>query len=107
MQIRRMLLSALLLAGLSSGASAQSATADLPINRGGVGIGRHGTGFDGTYGDPDLFPASPATLARLGYAPPYRMPGTEYGTPGSVGYGYTPAPQGPAMQYEFVPRSAR
>lgn len=90
----------LLVAGVASGASAQSLTASLPGMMGGTGITPHGTGFDGTMGDPDLFPGPSATVTPAGgLGPVYGAPGT----PARGGF----APSTPAMQYNFVNPYAR
>ena len=83
----------LLVTGMATAASAQSLTASLPGMMGGTGITPNGTGFDGTMGDPDLFPGPAAATPAGTLAPVYGAPGT------AAGRGYAPTP--PAMQYNF------
>ncbi|MBV9858830.1 MAG: hypothetical protein JO038_01815 [Alphaproteobacteria bacterium] len=60
------------------------------LSRSGTGIGRHGTGFDGTLGDPDLFPAHPAPGAAPSRLTPYGTgnpaSAPQYTAPGFGGY---------------------
>lgn len=90
-------------------ASAQGlATADLPGMQGGIGINRHGTGFDGTAGDPAYYSGSSEAPESEGRYSPY---GTMAGpgrpglraVPGGIPYEVAP----PAMQYRFNPASGR
>jgi hypothetical protein len=92
--------------GAATAASAQSLTAGLP-SQGGVGITRHGTGFDGTQGDPDFYVGSSQIPESERMPPLYLGPGTRGGrgpagtAPGAPGgYGYTPS--SPPMQYYYT-----
>ena len=98
----------LLMATVAAGdASAQNVNSDWSLG-GGTGIGRHGTGFSGTMGDPDLYSGTsrPPTLRDYGPAPGYAPPGTR----GGPGYmpaapGYAP-PSGAPLEY-YTPPSRR
>ena len=98
--------------GAATAASAQSLTAGLP-STGGVGISRHGTGFDGTQGDPDFYVGSSDIPESERMPPGYRGPGTRGVGPGGTapggypgGYGYTP-PSPPMQYYYSVPAPTR
>ena len=81
----------LVVAGMGS-ASAQSSLSAGLTSMGGVGIGRHGTGFSGTMGDPDYYVVGSALPESEGHYP------GPYGTMGAAG-AYRTAPPPPAMQY--------
>ncbi|MBV8889260.1 MAG: hypothetical protein JO267_04810 [Alphaproteobacteria bacterium] len=101
-------LAATLLAGGATAALADSSTASLGGDTGGVGINPTGTGFDGTLGDPDYYAGTGSYQGRGGGPPPasvapgYRPPetpgdnGTGYGY-----YGYQPV--NPGLQYNYGP----
>ena len=72
-------------AAATPGAQAQNANSDWSRG-GGIGIGRHETGFSGTLGDPEYSGTSaPPTLRYYGPAPGRGAPGTP------AGPGYTPS----------------
>ena len=86
-------------------AAAQNALAQNPNSDwslgGGTGIGRHGTGFSGTQGDPEYTGTSrPPTLRDYGPAPGYAPGAGSLGGPG-----YAPAapsyapPSGAPLEY--------
>jgi hypothetical protein len=88
-------------AATGGGASAQNPNSDWSLG-GGVGVGRHGTGFSGTSGDPNYSGTSrPPTLRDYGPTPGYVAPGA-----GSLGGPiYAPAepsyalPSGAPLEY--------
>jgi hypothetical protein len=94
----------LVAAALPLGASAQGLNAGLGSSMGGVGISRHGTGFDGTQGDPlyqvnqapgQFIPGRPVTnhpsVSDAGAAPVILILPPEY------------APLPPPIQFQFPP----
>jgi hypothetical protein len=97
-----------LAAAMPLGASAQGLNAGLSGSSGGVGVGRHGTGFDGTMGDP---------LYQVGQAPGQFIPGypvtghASISDAGALGGpapgipGYAPPP--PPILYQYGPPPAR
>jgi hypothetical protein len=92
---------ALLAIAIAGDAFAQNPNSDWSLG-GGVGIGRHATGFSGTMGDPQYSGTSrPPTLRDYGPAPGYGAPGA-----GSLGGPiYTPSapsyapPSGAPLEY--------
>ena len=111
MRIKPAALGLVLLAAGAFGASAQtSLTASLPGMMGGVGVTPHGTGFNGTMGDPDYYIAGTELPASEGHypgpygtmGPPSRQPSiSPY--PAALPAAGTPAP----MQYQFGRQPAR
>ena len=85
------------------------ATADLPGMQGGTGIGRHGTGFSGTLGDPAYYSGSSDLPESEGRYSPYgtmNPPGAapmQRGVPGGAPYQSAP----PTMEYRYTPSSGR
>ena len=92
-----------LVLAVAQSAHAQSVNSDWSLG-GGVGIGRHATGFSGTLGDPEYSGSSmPPTLRD------YRsVPGHPRGTPVGPGYapGYLPPATGTPFEY-YTPPSRR
>jgi hypothetical protein len=92
---------ALLAIAIAGDASAQNPNSDWSLG-GGVGIGRHATGFGGTMGDPEYSGTSrPPTLRDYGPMPGYGAPGA--GSLGGPIYaprapGYAP-PSGAPLEY--------
>jgi hypothetical protein len=92
-------------AGVAETASAQSLNADLSLG-GGTGIGRHATGFNGTFGDPEVFPGPRDRAWPVsGYVPSSGLPtganAPTYLVPGMPGYGAPPAK--PPIEFYFPP----
>jgi len=91
---------------IASGASAQNPNSDWSLG-GGTGIGRHGTGFSGTLGDPDYYSGTsrPPTLRDYRSVPSYAPPGAgslgapEY-APGAPGYA---PPAGAPLEFYTPP----
>lgn len=111
MRIKPAALGLVLLAAGASGASAQtSLTASLPDMMGGVGVTPHGTGFNGTMGDPDYYLAGTDLPASEGHYPgPYGTMGPPSWQPSAVSYpAPLPAAGTPAaIQYQFGRPPAR
>jgi hypothetical protein len=106
MHIKLAVIAILITAGTSTLGLAQGLNAGLGDASGGVGIGRHGTGFSGTLGDPDYYAGtSTPPVSAPGYAPGYPVPGGAPGiAPGAGGFGYTPPPP---IQYYYGPPPRR
>ena len=91
---------------IASGASAQNPNSDWSLG-GGIGVGRHGTGFSGTLGDPDYYSGTsrPPTLRDYRSVPGYAPPGAgslgapEY-APGAPGYA---PPAGAPLEFYTPP----
>jgi hypothetical protein len=97
----------LMATAMAGEASAQNVNSDWSLG-GSTGIGRHGTGFSGTLGDPDLYSGSsrPPTLHDYGPGPGYGAPGTRGGPsyrPSTPGYA---PPSGAPLEY-YTPPSRR
>jgi hypothetical protein len=93
--------------GTAAKTSAQSLNADLGLG-GGTGIGRHAAGFDGSYGDPEIFPGPRDRAWPVsGYVPATGLPGPSAPTylPGTPGYGVPPANR--PIEFYFPPPPAR
>ena len=91
---------------IASGASAQNPNSDWSLG-GGTGIGRHGTGFSGTLGDPDYYSGTsrPPTLRDYRSVPSYAPPGAgSLGAPeyAPVAPGYAP-PAGAPLEFSTPP----
>ena len=91
---------------IASGASAQNPNSDWSLG-GGTGIGRHGTGFSGTLGDPDYYSGTsrPPTLRDYRSVPSYAPPGAgALGAPeyAPVAPGYAP-PAGAPLEFYTPP----
>ena len=91
---------------IASGASAQNPNSDWSLG-GGTGIGRHGTGFSGTLGDPDYYSGTsrPPTLRDYRSVPSYAPPGAgSLGAPeyAPVAPGYAP-PAGVPLEFYTPP----
>ena len=87
-------------AAAAGGTHAQNPNSDWSLG-GGTGIGRHGTGFSGTLGDPEYSGTSrPPTLRYYGPAPGYAPGAGALGAPSYVpgAPSYAP-PSGAPMEY--------
>jgi hypothetical protein len=110
MQIKPAALGLILIIAGSAAASAQtSLSASLP-RLGGVGVGPHGTGFNGTMGDPDYYLSGSSVPESEGHYPgPYGTMGALRPVTGGVPYEVAPPTAGtpPAIQYQFGPPPRR
>jgi hypothetical protein len=90
---------------IASGASAQNPNSDWSLG-GGTGIGRHGTGFSGTLGDPDYYSGTsrPPTLRDYRSVPSYAPGAGALGAPeyAPVAPGYAP-PAGAPLEFYTPP----
>jgi hypothetical protein len=89
---------------IASGASAQNPNSDWSLDGG--GIGRHGTGFSGTLGDPDYYSGTsrPPTLRDYRSVPSFAPGAGSLGAPeyAPVAPGYAP-PFGAPLEFYTPP----
>jgi hypothetical protein len=89
-------------------APAQSLNSDMGLG-GGTGIGRHAGGFDGTYGDPEIFPGPRDRAWPVsGYVPSTGLPSSANAPtylPGAPGYGVPPGNR--PIEFYFPPPPIR